>query len=372
MIELPIRVLHVIGIMNRGGAESMLMNIYRNIDCTKVQFDFVENSFEPAAYDEEITALGGKIYRCPHHVGRNHLQYVHWWKNFFREHRDEYKIIHGHLGSTAAIYLKIAKKYGLFTIAHSHSASKGIGVSGVLYSMMSYPTRNIADQFFACSVQAGISRYGKRIGADSNKCKLLKNAIDINQFTFDQDIRNQYRHKFEVNEKLVIGHVGRFVDVKNHTYLIDVFSKMHKRDKNAVLYLVGDGPLRPDMENKVRKLGLENSVYFLGVRKDIANLMQMFDVFVLPSLYEGLPVTLIEAQTAALPCVCSTVVTRDVNITGLCSFIDIKNQDIDEWCSTIRKVANGERKDTSKQITEAGYNIKETSIWLQNYYCKLV
>ncbi len=149
----PIRILHVIGIMNRGGAETMIMNLYRNIDRNKVQFDFVENSSEPAAFDEEILSLGGKIYRCPHYNGKNHFAYVKWWNTFFQKHPGEYPIVHGHLGSTAAIYLSVAKKHGAYTIAHSHSAGSG----SAMYRMFAYPTRYIAAKLFGCSKDAGLS-----------------------------------------------------------------------------------------------------------------------------------------------------------------------------------------------------------------------
>ena len=178
-MEAPIRVLHVIGIMNRGGAETMIMNLYRNIDRTKVQFDFVENSNEPAAFDAEIRALGGKVYRCPHYNGKNHFTYIKWWNTFFLTHKDEYPIVHGHLGSTAAIYLSIAKKYGAYTIAHSHST----GTGSIIYRIFSYRTRYIADFFMACSVDAAIARYGKKVGNNKNYCNILNNAINIDKFT---------------------------------------------------------------------------------------------------------------------------------------------------------------------------------------------
>ena len=167
----PIRVLHVIGIMNRGGAETMIMNLYRQIDREKVQFDFVEHSIEAAAYDEEIQRLGGRIFRCPHYTGKNHLAYVKWWNGFFEKHTGEYRIVHGHIGSTAAIYLSIAKKHGLFTVAHSHNSNGPLNPRELLYRILSYRTRFVADFFFACSKQAGEDRFGKRVTNDTKKYK---------------------------------------------------------------------------------------------------------------------------------------------------------------------------------------------------------
>ena len=157
----PIRILHVIGIMNRGGAETMIMNLYRNIDRSKVQFDFVENEGDTADFDEEILSLGGNIFHCPRYVGKNHLTYCRWWRDFFASHKGVYAVVHGHIGSTAAIYLSIAKRHGAYTIAHSHSA----GFGSAMYRVFSYPTRYVADHFFACSRDAGISRYGKKVGS---------------------------------------------------------------------------------------------------------------------------------------------------------------------------------------------------------------
>lgn len=203
-----IRVLQVIGSMNRGGAEAMIMNLYRNIDQTKVQFDFVENTDKPAAFDEEILSLGGRIFRCPHYNGKNHIQYVNWWNDFFHDHAGEYGVVHGHLGSTAAIYLKAAKKHGIFTIAHSHNARTTIDLRGLLYSAYSYPVRFIADQFFTCSRAAGISRYGKKIGGSANRCISLNNAIETAAFAFDPDVRRTVRQELDLTDQFLIGHVA--------------------------------------------------------------------------------------------------------------------------------------------------------------------
>ena len=163
----PIRVLQVIGIMNRGGAETMIMNLYRNIDRQIVQFDFVENENDGAFFDEEIRNLGGQIYHCPRFTGKNYFTYRKWWKEFFDNHH-EYKIVHGHIGSTAAIYLKEAKNHGIVTIAHSHNID-GKNRKQFFYNILSYPTRNIADYLFMCSKQAGIDRYGKENALDSKR-----------------------------------------------------------------------------------------------------------------------------------------------------------------------------------------------------------
>ena len=365
----PIRVLHVIGIMNIGGAESMIMNLYRHIDRSKVQFDFVENSYEQAFFDEEIRSLGGRIYRCPHYNGKNHLEYVKWWKHFFKTHTKEKYIVHGHIGSTAAIYLRLAKKYRLYTIAHSHNAATTVSLRNVLYGLYSFPTRFIADHFFACSMAAGISRYGKRVASDERKCTILNNAIDTERYRFNQEKRNEVRKKNGWENKFVIGHVGRFDPIKNHAFLIEVFKSYYTKNKDAQLVLIGDGGERQAIAGLVHTNNLECAVSFMGFRKDIAELMQGIDVLTLPSLSEGLPVTIIEGQAAGLTCLCSNAVTREVDITGNCRFLKIDS--VSDWVSELEKCRFSKREDTKNRVVEAGYDINTTAKWLENYYLGL-
>lgn len=364
----PIRILHVIGIMNRGGAETMIMNLYRNIDRNKVQFDFVENSGEPAAFDEEILSLGGKIYRCPHYNGKNHFAYVKWWNTFFQKHSGEYPIIHGHLGSTAAIYLSIAKKHGAYTIAHSHSAGSG----SAMYRMFAYPTRYIADKFFACSKDAGISRYGKTVGNDSIRCQVLNNAIDARRFSFNQETRKQVRSELHIAENaIVIGHVGRFVEAKNHLFLIDVFADVRKRDPNAVLLLIGDGERRAEIQAAIAEKHLDDAVILTGVRSNVWDFYQAMDVFVFPSVYEGLPVSLVEAQAAGLPCCVSSNVPKDSAITDLVQFISLEDRS-EKWAEIALRSVKTSRPDMLSEIQNAGFDVISTANWLENFYLNVV
>ena len=189
-----IRVLHVIGIMNRGGAETMIMNLYRNIDRDRVQFDFVENTLENGIYENEILSLGGRIFHCPKFNG-NVISYVRWWDTFFDKHKDEYTFVHGHIGSTAAMYLASARKHGIKTIAHSHNAySKTFSLNQLEYQILSYPTRFIADYCFACSKEAGISRFGKKV-----QFHIVRNAIDTQTFIFNDEIRKNLRKELQIS-----------------------------------------------------------------------------------------------------------------------------------------------------------------------------
>ena len=364
----PIRILHVIGIMNRGGAETMIMNLYRNIDRTKIQFDFVENEGEPAAFDDEIRQLGGKIYRCPRYRGKNHLAYTKWWHEFFKSHKDEYPIVHGHIGSTAAIYLSIAKRYGAYTVAHSHSA----GIGSAMYRAYAYPTRYVADHFFACSRDAGIARYGKKVGSNPERCQVLKNAVDARKFVYDANLRKQVRDVLNISEDtLVIGHVGRFVDAKNHMFLVDIFEEIHKQNANSVLLLVGDGDLRPRIEAKIAEKHLEHAVIMTGVKADVWNYYQAMDVFVFPSIYEGAPVSMVEAQTAGLPCCISANVPQETAITDLVEFISL-DCGVEFWAERIVKRSTDPRRDMMRGIERAGFDISATSKWLEDIYMKVV
>ena len=366
-INQSIRVLHVIGIMNRGGAEAMIMNLFRNIDRTKIQFDFVENSFERAAFDDEIEALGGKIFRCPHFNGKNYFQYKKWWKDFFHNHSGEYTIIHGHIGSTAAIYLKIAKQNGLFTIAHSHSSGTDYSLHAKLYSALSFNTRNIADSFFACSQAAGIDRYGEKTTRGRNY-KVLNNAIETNKFAYNDNFRQKIRTEFQLQDKIVIGHIGRLITVKNHHFLLDVFNEIKKHKNNVKLMCVGGGELRDNLEAYAKELGIADDVIFTGVRGDINEIIQAMDFFVFPSLYEGLPVTLVEVQTSGLPCVISDKVPDESILTKDLVTVMSLNQSAGEWAEHIISRLGERRYSRVDEIKAKGYDITETAKWLEEFY----
>lgn len=368
----PIRILHVIGIMNRGGAETMIMNLYRKIDRTKIQFDFVENEGEEAAFDQEIRSLGGRIYRCPRYRGNNHLAYTQWWHAFFAAHKGEHHIVHGHIGSTAAIYLSIAKKYHIYTVAHSHNINKMRSANDFIYGLFSYPTRFIADHLFACSRDAAVSRYGKKLGSRASSCTVLRNAIDSKQYIYNEAMRKHMRHKLNISDgQIVIGNVSRYAEQKNHCFLIDVFAKLKMIRPNATLLLVGDGELRSEIERKIQTLGLTDSVILTGVQSNTYDYYQAMDCFVFPSHYEGLGIVVIEAQTAGLPCCISTGVPREAAITDLVQFRSLDDAP-EQWAEWILRRIDTPRKDMSEEIRKAGYDIVETSKWLENYYLEAV
>lgn len=361
-----IRILHVLGGMNRGGAETLVMNLYRNIDRTKFQFDFIVHTEKSCHYDDEIVKLGGRIYRVPRYKGKNHIQYKRAWENFFKEH-PEYKIIHGHVRSTAAIYLKIAKKHGLKTIIHSHNTSSGKGFTALVKDVMQYPIRYISDYFFACSEAAGKWLFGSKVCKSKNYF-IMNNAINTKEFIYNESIRLKKRQEFNIQNKLVIGHIGRFHPQKNHNFLIDIFKDLNSKNKNAVLMLVGDGELKPLIKRKVDSLGLNESVIFTGVRSDIPMLLQAMDVFVFPSLYEGLGMAVIEAQASGLYCIVSDKIPKEALLTNQVEVISLDSPP-EIWANRILKNAlNYKRDDTFNILRDSGYDVIETSNWISNFY----
>ncbi len=365
----PIRILHVIGLMDRGGAETLIMNFYRNIDRSKVQFDFVENRDVEGAYDNEIRSLGGTIYRCPHYNGKNHFAYVRWWNAFLDEHATKYRAIHGHLGSTAAIYLHLAKQRGLYTIAHSHNTSH-ISLHDLIYAVYSYPTRFIADFFFGCSPQAGADRYGKKITA-SNRYITLPNAIDASKFAFSPSVRHCVRSKYGIEDRFVIGHIGRFSHQKNHSMLIDIFSEIHTQKPDSVLFLIGDGELRSEIEQQIHHKNLSDSVIFAGVHDNVSQYYQAFDAFVFPSLYEGFGIVVLEAQASGLPCFISDTIPNDCIISEeLVAKLSLSDTP-QKWAQYVLSHKQSGRFDHSHLVADKGFDIRQTAQWLTSFYLNI-
>nr|WP_288977573.1 glycosyltransferase [uncultured Blautia sp.] len=368
-MKLPIRVLQVIGIMNRGGAENMIMNLYRNINRDKIQFDFVEHTDEEAAFDSEILDLGGAIYHCPKYQGLNHFVYVNWWKRFFNKYKGAYAIVHAHIGSTASIYLNIAKKYGIYVIAHSHNINELLHIKSFVYQLYSFRTRYIADYFFGCSKVAGRDRFGTKVSSDSSRFSVLNNAIDVSAFRYDFAIRESVRKDLGIeNNAFVIGHVGRFEEQKNHCFLLNVFESVLKKNNDAILLLVGDGVLREQIQNEINRRKIDNRVILTGIRTDVNRLMQAMDIFVFPSLYEGLPVAIVEAQASGLPCVISNRVPQECIIIPNMVFIMDLDDTYDNWANII---LIPRKRQESQQVITKGFDIKTTSVWLERFYLKI-
>lgn len=286
--EEPIRIAQIIGKWLGGGVESVVMNYYRHLDHSKVQFDFICDDDSTNIPYDEIEKLGGKVILIP-----PYQKVFKYQKELRRVLRDgKYKIVHSHINTLSVFPLYAAKKVGVpVRIAHSHSTTnKKEWKKNLLKQVLRPFSKKYATNYMCCSELAGRWLFGDK-AYDEGKVYLLNNAIDLDKFKYDKKIRDKKRKELGIKEDtIVIGHIGRFVAQKNHTFLIDIFNQFHKKEKNSILLLAGQGPLQEEIKNKVRELGLDDSVRFLGQRNDANELYQAFDVFLLPSLYEGLPV----------------------------------------------------------------------------------
>ena len=357
-----IRVLHVVTHMNRGGLETMLMNYYRHIDRTQIQFDFLTHREYDGDYGEEIKSLGGIIYHLPV-MNPFSVNYLKSLDSFLKNH-PEYQIIHVHQDCMSSVILKVAQKNGVkVRIAHSHNANQDRNIKYPIKMFYKRSISKYATYLMACSKDAGDWMFG---GAPFT---VLNNAIDAKKYVYDSSKSMKQREKLGINQgELLVGHVGRFSLQKNHQYLIDIFYQLQTRVP-AKLILVGDkdGSLAKNIEEKVANLGIQDKVIFTGLRSDVEDLMQAMDVFVFPSLYEGLPVSVIEAQASGLPCIISDKVPIQCKVTKLVEQVKLTD-DLNTWVDRIVSALNTERIDSYQIIKEARFDIEENAHWLQSFY----
>lgn len=363
----PIRVLIVNYKMQCAGIESFIMNVYRNIDKEKVQFDFLVHYSELQFYDKEIEELGGNIYRLSVREDNNIIKYFRDLKRFFANH-PEYQIVHGHMESFGVFYLHAAMKAGIRTrIAHSHIAERNRGIKGCVKHLLNCFYHTYATDLFACSDVAGKFMFGK------SKYTVFNNAIDTRKFSYSKDIRGQIRSDLEIkNSTTVIGHVGRFNTQKNHIFLMEVFNEVLKINNDSIMLLLGEGDLFEDVVTYSKHLGINEKVRFLGIRADAYRIYQAIDIFVMPSLFEGLPVSGIEAQAAGLPCIFSDTITEQTKITPNVTFLNLSDSK-QMWAEKISNIVQStNRINTSKLICDAGYDISTEVKKLQEFYLSRV
>lgn len=360
-----IRILQCVNIMDRAGLETMLMNYYRNIDRTQIQFDFLTHRPNKGAYDDEIESLGGKVYHAPRLYPQNYPTYFKWMANFFREH-PEYKIVHSHIDSMSYLPLLAAKKARVpVRIAHSHSTAIDRDVKYLLKQYYRSQITSVANYYCACGKEAGEYLFKNKEFA------IIPNAIQVDKFLYQEQIRCQIRKKLNLSDKTVIGHVGRFSYPKNHHFLISVFNEIYKNNSNTVLLLIGVGEKEKEIRNQVESLGLCDSVLFLGNRADVNELYQAMDVFVMPSFFEGVPLTGIEAQFSGLNCIFSDKVPTEVDFSGNCSFISL-NEKTEKWVTQIlHNCDQTGRLLRSQALKGSQYNIKNACQYLENFYLQL-
>ncbi len=370
------RVLQVFTVMDRGGAESMIMNYYRSIDRDKVQFDFLVHRKEKGAFDEEIDSLGGKIFRMNPISPFFPNKYYEELRKFFKEHT-EYTVVHSHLNTFSCFPLKIAKECNIpCRIAHAHIALDKVSLGTffaqkeslkeilkkVVKFRLKKRIKNDATHYFSCGEKAGKWLFGS-----TTSFIMMNNAIDAKKFSYNKVTAAEYKKEFNVEDEIIIGHVGRFSSQKNHAFLLQIFAALLKKNANYQLVLIGDGPLKNAMEKEAKNLSIDKQVHFLGVRTDIPQLYQLLDLFVFPSFYEGLPVTLIEAQAAGLKILASDTITKEVHLTDDIAFLSIEKP-AEFWADTILETAPSEKKDNTELIVDKHYDIVSNTQKMQEFY----
>lgn len=369
MIE-PIRILHVLGGTNLGGAESRIMDLYRHIDRSRVQFDFLVHTDKEGYFDKEIKELGGRIYRVPRFQLYNYFSYQRALKVFFRENHT-FQAVQGHMTSTASIYLPIAKAAGIpITIAHARSAGVDQGLKGELTRLLRRNLAKKADYLFTCSQLAGVSVFGKK-AVEEGRTVFIPNAIDCKVFVYDETKRAEMRKELGLVDKYVIGHVGRFHYAKNHEYLLRVFAALCrnevKNNRCYALILLGEGGKMQEMAELSKELGIEDKVYFLGNHSDIHDYYQAMDYFVYPSRFEGLPGTVVEAQTSGLRCVMSDTICDEVAVTDLLHTMSIEEEP-EKWAKYIEETAVYERRDRIAEMQTAGFDVNSQAETIMSFY----
>lgn len=371
----PVRILHILGNTQLGGAESRIMDLYRHMDRSVVQFDFVVHSKEEGYFNEEIRKLGGRIFRVPRFRVLNYFSYCRAWKKLLQEHRDadgrsEFHMIQGHMTSTAAIYLPIARKCGIeTTIAHARSAGVDKGLKGILTRFLRRNLSKKADYLFTCSELAGISVFGKK-AVEQGRTRFLPNAIDCQKFAPDPLVREKIRRELGIENCYVIGHVGRFHYAKNHEYLLRVFAELVKRKtRDYVLLLLGEGNGMEDIRILSRELGIGDKVYFLGNKSNVNDYYQAMDYFVYPSRFEGMPGTIVEAQTAGLRCLMSDTICKEVIATELVTTRSI-SEDPGLWADEIEQHLQYQRSSRVDEMKELGFDVHGQAVLMTDFYTK--
>lgn len=364
-MEEKIRVLQVITVNIGSGVASMLMNIYRNLDKEKVQFDFVTwNVNKDNNFVNEIEHAGGKVYTIPHYKV-SLFGFLKGLKEVIDHNR--YKIIHCHesLASIPALYY--AKKNGVkCRIAHSHNPSMEGKLKNYLVKYSRKLFQKNCTDFFACSLESGKFLFGKEA-----EIMVINNAIYSARFIYNNEVRLKLRKELNIESDYVLGNIGRLCEQKNQTFLIDILNEIVKKNKNVKLLLIGTGELEEDLRSKIKEYNIENHVIFLGLRKDVPDLLQAIDCLVFPSIFEGLPVVIVEAQAAELKCFISDTITREVRVSELVTYLSLeKNAAV--WANEIMGAPLMERTGNNSFILEAGYDLSTTVRDLQELYLSKV
>lgn len=356
---MPIRVLQIVTTMNRGGLETMLMNYYRHIDRSKVQFDFLVHRQEEGDYEKEILSLGGRIYRVPA-LNPFSPGYYKELNSFFSERK--YDIVHCHLDCMSAVPLSVAKKHGVkhrFAHAHSKSQDKDLKYPLKLFFKRFIPI--YSNELFACGIDAGEWMF------KGKKFSVINNAIDAREYSFENSIRLLKRKELGLVDQFTVCHVGRFNYPKNHSFIIDIFNELLKIEPQSRLLLIGSGDGLSYINSKVIELNIDKYVQFLGLRTDVSKLLMAADAFIFPSLYEGVSLATIEAQASGLPCFFSDRIPKECKVTDDVVFIPLEKSPT-YWAEQIYNSRAHQRLNNYEHIKNAGYDICDKAKWLEDFY----
>ncbi len=359
----PKRILHITSVLNFGGIETFIMNIFRNIDRAKIVFDFLVVSEDEGFFEEEIHALGGKIYKIPSLKKCGYFRFKKSLDSFFKEHK-EYEIVHSHINAFSSIVLNVAKDNGIKTrIAHSHTAfPKYSFFERIIKNHFRSKITESSTDFFACSKNASDWLFGKGF----SKSIIIKNLVDQKLFAFSENSRKKIRKELKLNNDMVIINVSRFSKEKNHSFLISVFKELLLIYPNSQLIFIGDGKEKDKIENKAKKSSISEKVIFLPAQKNVYDFMSAADIFVSTSSFEGFGSSAAEAQYNSLPCILSDAHPPEVSYSENCIFMSL-DEPKDEWAKTI---VNTYKKSLSSRCSEVSFedNIHQTVDFLTNFY----
>lgn len=366
-MEKPIKVLAIVYQLKPAGLENRLMDIIRNIDQNRVQIDVFTYQLEQGVYDDEVRALGGIVYYNPALTVKNMFWYVKYFRDFLKNH-PEYKIIHAHQDAWCSVFCKGAYLAGVpVRIAHSRTAISSNSLGNTAKNLIKLPTKKYANYYFAVSEKAGRWLYGDKF-FDQHKVQVWPNAIDAEKFYYDENIRDRIRNNNGWDNCFVIMHVGNFTYPKNHPFLLKVFSKIHDRCPDAILVLAGDGD-RKVINEYINELNIQDCVKLLGSRRDINELLQGADVFVFPSIFEGLPGALVEAQASGIPCVLSDTIAHEVYINPNIKVLSL-NEEPENWADEIVRLKGVIHIKSKSYITAKSFDIKSLTNKLCDFYEK--
>ena len=359
--SMPIRVLHEVAGLGNGGVETFLMNVYRNIDRTKIQFDFIlSHDWGIHLYDKEINEMGGHIYYLP----EGGSQFLAFYQ-FLKTHK-EYRIVHSHRGAFGSFYLFVAWLSGVkHRIAHSHTAGAERKSKAFFVVLMRPFLRIVSTHRFSCGRNAGEWMFGKA------QFDVINNSIDISSFRHFEH-REEVRHHLGINTNdFVIGHVGRFTKEKNHAFLLDVFNVIHKTRNNSKLLLIGDGPLKPNIQEKAQRLGIYQNIIFLQNRHDVNLLLTAMDFVVFPSLFEGFSIAMLEMQASALRIMASDSIPKEINVCGSVFFKSL-TESKEDWAAEVLSLSDYDRENLPiDKLYTAGYDIASNARDLEAFYLSL-